>query len=587
MAIRNQNWYNLNESRDYPLDDKATAISDGDDRIPQDIITDIRVRWPDWAGQYAFLGSLAVTPGLVTVTVLASSNLSNDDSSYIPIAASSVALSTLEQGRQYALESMYPGSFGYVVYGSGISNAYSGRFKSPLQSLLSPRSCRPHAGLPIKGLGKLYDQIALTGMVNLAAESPFQITKEVRTISGDTKEVVVFSVTEEVGTGANTSLSESILQSLAGECGKRPESGTCGCPEPIEYVNAVGPDCDGVLTFEFKGCAVIGRNITLTSDGKTDNSMVIDCSTSISDTCEPPFLPTIEGLLPSEKAAQTPDTPTPPEPPVPDPESVNTPFVSPIILPYCETFEDQTANYFEDVGAVVEGGTSAWRFDDDISPQDICRDASISESEVDASYSYSTVTVTGATSHNMSVWAPGEVDGDPEDDQTIYRTYTTDLKVVSTDLPEHINPTSVLKNGGILVNYRVLEETTGGRTFWLAELDADNDGSFNIKYFNGVTWETLQSYTNYTLYTDVWYRIKLEVKQEEMTSENRNIILTANLTGPLESWDEAGPPVPDVSLTLTHSIPVSTYLEDSGKAGLHTYKSTAQFSAWKVEDNRT
>jgi len=587
MAVRNQNWYNLNESRDYPLDDKATAISDDDDRIPQNVIADIRVRWPEWAGQYAFLGSVAVTPGLVTVTVLASSNLSNDDSSYIPIAVSSVTLSSLEEGRQYAMESMYPGAFGYIVYGSGISAAYSGRFKSPLQSLLSPRSCRPHSGLPIKGLGKLYDRVALTGMVNLAAEEPFQITKEVRTISGDTKEVVVFSVIAEVGTLADTSLSESILQSLAGECGKRPESGTCGCPEPIEYVNSVSPDCNGVLTFEFKGCAIIGRNTTLTSDGKTDNSMVIDCGSSISDTCEPPFLPTMAGFLPSEKQPIPPETPVPPEPPVPDPESVNTPFESPIILPYCETFTDQVADYFADVGSVVEGGISAWLFNNDISPQDICRDASISESEVDASYSYSTVTVTGATSHNMSVWAPGSTEDPPVEDQTIYRTYTTDLKIVSTDLPNDIpNPSSVLKNGGILVNYRALEETTGGRTFWLAELDADNDGSFNIKYFNGVTWEILQSYTNYTLYTDVWYRIKLEVKQEEMTAENRNIILTANLTGPIASWDP-GPPVPDVSITLTHSIPVSTYLDDSGKAGLHTYKSTTQFSAWKVEDNRT
>ena len=128
-------------------------------------------------------------------------------------------------------------------------------------------------------------------------------------------------------------------------------------------------------------------------------------------------------------------------------------------------------------------------------------------------------------------------------------------------------------------------EETGGQTFWLAELDADNNGSFNIKYFNGVTWEILQSYTSYTLYTDVWYRIKLQVTQEELTPENRNIILTANLTGPLNSWDP-GPPVPDVSITLTHSIPVETYLEDSGKAGFHSYKSAAQFSAWKVEDNR-
>ena len=112
MAIRNQNWYNLNESRDYPLADTASAISDDNDRLPQNIIADMRVRWPDWAGKYAFIGSVAVTEGAVTVTVLVSTDLTNTTSGYVPIGVASVALSSLEEGRQYTLESMYPGTFG-------------------------------------------------------------------------------------------------------------------------------------------------------------------------------------------------------------------------------------------------------------------------------------------------------------------------------------------------------------------------------------------------------------------------------------------------------------------------------------------
>ena len=61
MAIRNQSWYNLNSTRDYPLADAVTATSDGNQRLPQDIVVDLRVRWPAWLGKYAFLGSVAVT----------------------------------------------------------------------------------------------------------------------------------------------------------------------------------------------------------------------------------------------------------------------------------------------------------------------------------------------------------------------------------------------------------------------------------------------------------------------------------------------------------------------------------------------
>ena len=116
MAIRNQSWYNLNSSRDYPVDETASSLSDKSERVPSDIITDIRVRWPDALGDYAFLGSVAVTPGAVTATVLAAVDLANTPDSYTPIAVITVPLSELTVGKQYALEAMYPGAFGYIVF---------------------------------------------------------------------------------------------------------------------------------------------------------------------------------------------------------------------------------------------------------------------------------------------------------------------------------------------------------------------------------------------------------------------------------------------------------------------------------------
>ena len=74
MAVVNQDWYNLNESRPYPLADNATTLDNEGDFLPSNIITDLRVRWPDWAGTYAFLGSVTVSPSIVTATVLVSTS---------------------------------------------------------------------------------------------------------------------------------------------------------------------------------------------------------------------------------------------------------------------------------------------------------------------------------------------------------------------------------------------------------------------------------------------------------------------------------------------------------------------------------
>ena len=602
MATVNQNWYNLNESRDYPLVDNATALDNDQNHLPQSIIADIRVRWPEWAGKYAFLGSVAVTPGAVTVTVLVSTDLTNTSSSYIPITVVSVPLSSLQPGRQYPMKSMYPGSFGYIVFGSGTTLNYSGRFSSPEQSCLTPRSARSHAGLPVTSLGKLYDQVPLTGLVNLVGEAPLTITQATRVIDGNTKKVVLFSLVAETETIVDVATGGNILQLLAGDCGRRPESGSCGSPEPIEYINAVGPDCNGTVTLEFTGCAIVGRNTA-------DDSIIIDCTTDIDETCEPPFLPSLEeGRLPSEFTPIPPTTPVPPPPPPTGPDSISSAFETPVSLPYCDNFSDGVADHFYDVGYTI-GETTAWIYDDDTSsPEDICRDESVSDSvSVIPTDSFSTRTESGVSSRNMQVWSPGPDEcSSPNDcDQTIYRTFTTDIRVVVNNLPENIpDSSSILRNGGILTNYRI-NPTTGGKTFWIAEAEIAGapqyESRFSIHYFDGLIMRNVidpsngepVSITGIDIYPDVWYRLSLNVAQEENNDLNQNIMLSATLVGPLEAW-QMNPSPPQISLSLGPvPIHVDTYINndvyeygESGLAGFHTNRSATQFSCWQVEDNR-
>lgn len=590
MAVINQNWYNLNESRDYPLADTATSIDDTGNFLPPSIIADIRVRWPDWAGTYAFIGAVAVTPSAVTVTVMVSADITNDSSSYIPIAAVSVPTSDLQIGRQYPLASMYPGSFGYIVFGSGIAINYTGRFSSPAQTLLTSRSAQSHPGLPVTSLNRLYDQTALTGLINLAAEAPLTIKKARRQIDGDSKDVILFSLAPEIQTFTDITAGTNVFETLAGDCGKRPESGTCGSPTPIEFINSVGPDCNGVLTLQFTGCSVVGRTTSdLEALSYANDTIVLECPSDIEETCDPPFLPRLsDGLLPSEFVPA--DPAVPPVPPfIPTgPDSASEPFQSPVILPYCDTFRDGTADYFHDVGEVVEG-YSAWLIDVDMSsPADLCRDESISDSEpIIPSDSLSTRTETGVTSRNMSVWYWDS----PSPNQTIYRTFSTDLRLRTTYLPTNVTGTSVGQIGGILTNYRI-DPATGGRTFWVAQIetsDSTDSGTFGIYYFNGVQLLTVVEQAGLSLYPETWYRLKLRVYQEQDSPLNQNILLKANVTGPIIPW-EMNPPA-QLSYTVGPSrVAVSDYINEpigeSGLAGFYSHKSAAQFSYWKVVDNR-
>lgn len=72
MEATQNNWYNLNAQRDYPLDDTATGVDDAGVRMPTDLLVDCNLRWPRALGRYAFLTGLTTTPTTVTALFAAS-----------------------------------------------------------------------------------------------------------------------------------------------------------------------------------------------------------------------------------------------------------------------------------------------------------------------------------------------------------------------------------------------------------------------------------------------------------------------------------------------------------------------------------
>ena len=540
MAIRNQAWYNLNSTRDYPLADVASAIPDAGGRLPQAIITDLRIRWPDLLGTYAFFGSVSASKGAVTATVLAATDIANTGATYTPIASVSVPLASLDIGRQYALEAMYPGTFGYISFGEGALVPWHGAFSSPEQSLLASRAARAHSALPVSSLGRLHDAVALTGVVNIAAAKPLEIVKGEREIGGIERDVIIIRLRDESHPATTTgAVGTSPFEEYVGNCGKRPESNNCGDPVPLESINAVPPDCEGIICINFKGCATVGKNTD-------DCGIVVDCGIGLTETCEPPQIPTMEGLLPSEHGVDLPPEPPAPEPDPPVEESVSDSIVTSIALPYCDGFADLVADYFS-----VESGS--WTFAGDDSPEDLCIDDSPAD-PADLDYSYSTEAGVSHGTRNISLWTP--------DAQTFYRKYQTDIKLLAGD-------TGMKRNGGIVINYKATDDGTSN--FFLLELDHD-DAEFRLVYFNGLAYVPLAFQLLPGLSLNSWYNLEVRVYPN---ASSTGITFHCILTGITDS---------SVSVSMSYTASWAIYREDSELSGFHTDRAYSRFSYWRVSE---
>ena len=99
MSVRNQDWYDLNESRTWPFDDTAGLLDSSGKRLPNDLIADVYLRFPIEYGDRAFVSSLTISNSIVTVTFLATG------ADFTPLASVSLP-KPVEKGIHYALESL-------------------------------------------------------------------------------------------------------------------------------------------------------------------------------------------------------------------------------------------------------------------------------------------------------------------------------------------------------------------------------------------------------------------------------------------------------------------------------------------------
>jgi hypothetical protein len=531
MGIRNLHFYNSNETRWYPLSDSADPVNQAGVLLPSGILADLKLHYPEYLGRYPFLASVCVTPTLVSITIQAAQD-ADDTTGFAPVAVVSIP-QPVTPFIHYPVQSQVPGVGGWVVFGNGIQEPYTGRFNGPAASLLSPRAARAYRPFPVTSLAKA-SMTPLTGLVTLRAEQPLQLTKEQREIEGVLRDVVVFSLTQPSGdanvlAGTNE---VNVFQEFAGPCGNRPESGTCGDPQPMQSLNTVQPDCNGNITIQFTGCATI-------SQVEEACGVVVDCGLSLADACLPDTLPSETGRLRtdypnqcassqnSESASEGP-TPPPSSEPIHDSEPSPPPITG--SLPYNDNFSDSA-------DAAIDWVTISgqWAFHEN---------------------AYSTETPEGPTRRNIALW-------EGFDHEPLGRRYTTEFTIAS-------GLVSAQHNAAMVLNYKPHPVLPGQFVYYLVELDYDAQ-QFRILWFNGTNFVAEPAFADLTnLVLDGKYQLVVDVTPGTGVSVNISAQLTA-VTGPYE-------------LSVSLSLATNLYLPAVGYCGLHANRGYARFDFFDVEE---
>lgn len=536
--MTNADWYDLNGSREYPLDDLATAVDDNDVYLPPSILVDLHLRYPRELGRYPFVGAVTVSAGLVTIVFEVADDLD------APGTASPLAVLSVRRPaaihRQLALSPQADGVGGWAVLGSGANSTthYAGRFSTPRQGVLLARAARGYRARPIDGVKVLHADRLLRGIVKFTADPPLELVADTRTIQGVERDVIIVRLVQPDQTGgfAARNPPNSVFAQFAGPCGARPESQNCQGPQPIEFIDGVGPDCSGQITLDFRGCSVMAP---IEGDAC---GIVISCPLSLSQACRSVLLPDDAGDLPSEVPPA--DIPVP----TPGTTTTTTPAPESIVilgeLPYTECFDDLTADDFE----VRQG---AYVFIVDESPIEICplQDMSISDSLSVADASYAAWSL---AERNISIW-------NGFDESTLQRRVITDIKMLT-------GPSGAKHNAGVIINYRPHISIPGRYVYYLGEVDYDAQ-VLRLSYFNGVALQTLSETFIPALALDRWYRLQALTFQT-----GSQVSLRVDLSG-----------IDQVLEVILGPIDVNDYYPSSGVFGLSSNRARSLFSFFRIE----
>lgn len=247
MASSWLNWQNLNGQRSFPIEETANKMSDSGEKLPDELLTTAKLKFPDTLGKRAALTGIVFSENMVSASFVAC----DEDylaSSVEPLAVVTVLRSQLVEGKPYAVSALADGVGGWVAFGSGVMHSPSAvtsyKFSTPGQAPVIASQARSYPVFPVPCVKYEYSESELEGLITLRGIGGLIVERAERTLNGVLRTCVVFRI--------DTSNGYDILSDYAGPCSGLPESGTCDFT-PIRQINTVPPDEDGNIDISFAG----------------------------------------------------------------------------------------------------------------------------------------------------------------------------------------------------------------------------------------------------------------------------------------------------------------------------------------------
>lgn len=546
-ATLNSNWLTSQLSRRYPLDDNASGMGDDGTALKDDVIADLRLRWPVELGQFAFVGGITVTATLVSVVILAADAL-DSAATFTPLASISVRQPATEFS-YYALSPMQPGVGGFISFGD-IKEAFSIRCSSPQQGLLAPKVAFPYAALPIAGIRKQGRADKLKDIVKLQGGNDIEVISGSRHIRGHAYDALIIRLKND------TTSTRNVLADYIGPCGARPESENCSRPG-VQTLNGVSPDCDGNIEIEFEGLSAA----VYTNCGTAGAGIAVESDLGIADVC--PVQQTNPTQFAGDDACFFPSphdsesfSITPPSEsdsifvPPPDPEICEE-------LPFVECFD----HGMHPSWLIAMGLYHFVDSDDDSTPCPTtlpCIDlyGELISGSSDCVVHKKAVALTDESRRTLLIW------NDCGSRMSLGKRVTSRLKMRNGDN----------QNMGVVLNYRIDDPDKYPKDrYHLVDLNR-NLSRFELRYYNGVTLLTENTLTLDVPYIlDDWYEVQVTIQTTLTPGVIRIVATVRNITTP--SWPAA-----------SFSVTTNKWGPDDGKFGIHTTKAIGHCGYWRIED---
>lgn len=276
MSTLKLGWLSRNSGRKFPIDDTATAVADSAERIEDDVITDLKLSWPESLGKYAFISFLSITDNIVSLGITVASD-ALAATNCLPIATAVVSKRTANR-RVHRLSPMQAGVAGFVTFGDVTKNVNL-TFSTPAQARISPTAGAPFATSGVTSLN-VPGGAKLTGDITLIAGNDITLRQVPLETSGGLPAGTAIAIGLRDPSANNDTMSKYV-----GACNRRPESGNCetgnGAAPAIQTINGISAACDRTIKILFEGGLVANG----TSDTYGENAIVVGYPHTVDTIC--------------------------------------------------------------------------------------------------------------------------------------------------------------------------------------------------------------------------------------------------------------------------------------------------------------